>query len=138
MDLGDYDSWKTRSPDDERELDDERREAEYENVLEERCEELAAQVQQLAVQGGKFEQRVAAARTLMLEALRVAEGGASMPYLRIDSLLTRALAELGCASCGEAISAEDMEHLCVCRQYGVHATGSCYEPLSPFAKAVRP
>ena len=120
-----YNTWD-ETPEAATEREGERRAYDYENKLEERCEDLAQEVVDLSVAMGRLEQQVSSARTLMLEALQVAEGGASMPYVKIDSLLTRALGELGCASCGKPITAEDMQTMCVCRHHGVHATGDCY------------
>lgn len=54
-------------------------------------------------------ERVAKARELVHTALLAAESGSALGILKIDSLLTAALAELGCKSCGKPIPVEHMQ-----------------------------
>lgn len=70
-------------------------------------------------------QRMERARTLIHEALGAAESG--YPLLRMDLLLTQALAELGCAGCGERINPREMAEVTFTRKHGVHLRGQCFE-----------
>lgn len=63
-------------------------------------------------------ERVAKARELVHTALMAAEAGNGLGLLRIDSLLTQALAELGCKRCGKPIPLEHMQSYSICRSRG--------------------
>ena len=70
-------------------------------------------------------QRMERARSLVHEAMNAAESG--YPLLRQDLLLTQALAELGCAGCGERINPREMAEVTFTRKHGVHLRGQCFE-----------
>ena len=109
-----FDAWKARDVGAEND-----RTGEHEYQLEAKLEEYGCEIQRLTEQA-------AAARALMMQALKLAESGVGMPYLKLDSLLTRAIGELGCVSCGKAIPADHMQYLSVCREHCVCMTGDCY------------
>jgi hypothetical protein len=66
-------------------------------------------------------------RKLALEALRVAEHGASMPWPRIEHLLSELVCELGCACCGKPFERAEVFTVEYVRARGVHAK-NCEAP----------
>lgn len=66
----------------------------------------------------ELNERVSRARDLVHTALLAAEAGNGLGLLRIDSLLTQALAELGCKRCGKPIPLEHMQSYSICRSRG--------------------
>lgn len=77
--------------------------------------EMAADMNFIAFE---LSERVNRARELVHTALLAAEAGNGLGLLRIDSLLTQALAELGCKRCGKPIPLEHMQSYSICRSRG--------------------
>lgn len=95
-------------------------EAEYEleqvrSLTEQEEAEMAADMNFIAFE---LNERVARARELVHTALMAAEAGNGLGILKIDSLLTQALAELGCKRCGKPIPLEHMQSYSICRDRG--------------------
>jgi len=138
MGLGGYDHWKTTDPRDAEPWGDEdKREAEQaeeRDYLRQQAANDARDEAFLSAIGGiqhgvseleDLRHRIERARTLVHQALSAAESG--YPLLRMDSLLTSALSELGCAGCGKHISEREMREVVWTRKHGVHFKGDCFE-----------
>lgn len=70
-------------------------------------------------------ERTERARSLVHQAMTAAESG--YPLLKLDLLLTQALAELGCAGCGKRINPRELAESVFTRKHGVHLRGDCFE-----------
>jgi hypothetical protein len=132
-----YDNWKATDPRD-RDDDSERRAHEDEMFEEELfreqqarfdAEDEATQVMSpswlsLQAENEELRSRVANARAFVIAAIAGVETGHTLPLMAIDSVLTKALAQLGCAECGLRFELSDAQELACVRTQGVHA-GHC-------------
>lgn len=99
-----------RSQHEQEALEDEERDEEERAVM-------AAQIESLRA-------RLDVTRSLLLPLLPMLERGHVPPAATIDSRLTSALMQCGCAACGRKFSREDATQIAMVRLYGVHA-GHC-------------
>lgn len=118
-----YDTWKSTNPAD-REYDP----ADREYDEPEECfpeDEVTEVISPLQLEVEALRLRLDTARLLVLAALDNAERGYSMPFARLDSLLTGVLVQCGCAVCGEKFARNDASQLECVRRHGVHASECC-------------
>jgi hypothetical protein len=122
-----YDAWKSHNAQDARfdpaDLDvDDSVDVEFDEEVTQQLE--APTVEQLQEELAELRKRITIARVMLLPVLSAAERGHGMPWVTLDSRVTQALAQLGCACCGRKFSQEDASQLECVRRTGVHA-GHC-------------